>query len=320
MLVAGLAACPPDATPGPRFYPPDAATSDASGDGSKPDLPPQLTDQTVTIATWNVYRYFDTTCDSGACSPGDYEELSSDWFFGHRADAMASSIRGFGADIIVLQEVETQTCLEAIRTRLGPDFSIAELGEIGTPGSVDVGVVSRGTLLEVRTHRYKPLTTLSGTQTTFARELLEVHLDLDGWRVVVFAAHFKSKRNDDSERRLAEATAARAAAEATAAEFPDAMVVLGGDLNDIPGSEPLLALEDNQGLLRVAAEIPGGGDWTYSLGATTQAIDHLYLVPGGSGVHVPGSSAVIRTIGDLGLSQSDHAPLRAQFQRTQAAP
>ena len=62
--------------------------------------------------------------------------------------------------------------------------------ETGLPASIDVAVLSRGTLLEVRRHRDRVLTRPDGTKTTFSRELLEVHVDLRGQRLVMFAATF----------------------------------------------------------------------------------------------------------------------------------
>jgi endonuclease/exonuclease/phosphatase family metal-dependent hydrolase len=154
----------------------------------------------------------------------------------------------------------------------------------------------------------------AGGTTKFSRELLEVHLDIRGWRVVVFAAHFRSKFNDDPDRRLAEAMAAREIAAATAAQFPGALVVLGGDLNDTPGSPPLDALEAGGALSRVASDMPPGSDWTYTYFDDRLALDHLYLLTGTSGAYVAGSAVVVR-YGSPTLGDSDHAGLRATFER-----
>lgn len=270
----------------------------------------------VSIATWNVRRFFDTVCDTGACEQGDYEEVPSAWGFDNRALSIADSVSKLSADIVLLQEIETAACLDAVHGYLADTYSFAHLGEIGSPASVDVGVMTRGEMLEVRTHRETPIASPAGGHVLFSRELLEVHIDLDGWRVVVFSAHFRSQFNDDPDRRLAEAMAARAIVTATAAEFPDALVVLGGDLNDTPGSPPLNALEEGGVLWRVASEMLPGMDWTYSYLNKELALDHLYMATQSqTNRFVPGSAAVIRYGGDGAFGGSDHAAVRATFER-----
>ena len=105
--------------------------------------------------------------------------------------------------------------------------------------------------------------------------------------------------------------AARELAIQAAADYPDALVILGGDLNDTPGSPPIQALEANGGMLRVASEL-GEGAATYTYQGQAQAIDHLYLVETPGGVYLPGTATVIRS-NQRGLAGSDHAGLVATF-------
>ncbi len=86
------------------------------------------------------------------------------------------------------------------------------------------------------------------------------------------------KVSDDPGRRLAEAQATRDILLATAAEFPDAVVLLGGDLNDTPSSPPLEALEILSAMLRVGGDRPLSSITTYSWNGMDQAIDHLLVV------------------------------------------
>ncbi|MGC4117749.1 MAG: hypothetical protein QM765_24975 [Myxococcales bacterium] len=188
---------------------------------------------------------------------------------------------------------------------------MAVLGEMNYPGSVDVAVMARGTLLEVRKHAATtPLTRPDGTTTSFARELLEVHLDEGGQRVIVFAAHFKSQNSDDPGRRLAEAQGAAKIVAASAAEFPDALVVLGGDLNDDPGSDPINALTASGELLRVAQDLPPADQLTY-LGFGGHAFDHLFVATQARGTCLPGSVKAVCE--NSGYAGSDHCALRADF-------
>lgn len=266
------------------------------------------------FATFNVARFFDTVCDSNNCGDSqDYERQYSDAEFAFKADQITTGIEKLDADIVTLAEVENDTCLDALVER-NPDYTFAELGEIGGTATVDVAVMARGmTHIETRKHRADTELHLSDGRTQrFAREFLEEHFDKDGQRIVVFAAHFKAQRNDDPAWRLAEATAARQIAEATQAEFPDAFVYIGGDLNDEPGSPPLDALTSNGGLIEATRGLPADEIWTYAFVNTRIAIDHLLYVPADTGEVVDGTAEVVRDASGA-LGGSDHAGLRAEF-------
>lgn len=295
------------------FLPSDPTNGGDSGsESSGAELPPPDPSD-LAIATFNVRRFFDTVCDSGLCGAGDYEEVPTPTQFDYKADTIAEAIVGFQADVVILAEVETQACLDALAERLGDTYPTAVLGETGFAASVDVAILSRFPMVEVRRHADVPLQRPSGGQTWFSREFLEVHLDADGHQLIVFAAHFKAKVDDDPERRLAEATRARQIVDAVAAANPDALIVMGGDLNDTPDSPPLMALLADAGMKRVAEELVPD-DWTYSYQGVHQAIDHLLLSTAATGgQHIPGTTHVFRGEGNNGYGGSDHDALRANF-------
>lgn len=292
-----------------------AVTLPACGEGPRatpePPPPPPAEAVSVRVATFNVQRLFDTTCDTGQCSPGAFEEQPSQAAFDANVRRLATGIAALEADVVALQEIETKPCLDALHARL-PDYTVAIHGETGAPGSVDVAILSKGTLLETRKHASKPIPMRDGRTTTFARELLEVHLAFGDRTVVVFSAHFRSKNNDDPERRIAEAIAARGIVAATAAEKPDALVVLAGDLNDVPGSEPIDALERGDLLVRIARELPPSLQATYVYNGQPEAIDHIFVAAGVSHFYVPGS-VLVRKDGGRGYAGSDHGAVQADF-------
>jgi predicted extracellular nuclease len=269
----------------------------------------------IRVAAFNVRRYFDTVCDSGACGPADFEALPSQVEFEAKTERLANGIAALQADVIALEEIETQGCLDALVARLarkGASFPVAHLGETGAPASVDVAVLSRGTQPEIRTHRDVPLLRPDGTATTFSRELLEVRTSFGARRVVMFAAHFRSKVDDDPGRRVAEANGARDIVSAVAVELPDALVVLGGDLNDTPGSEALDALERGGALVRVARDIPPAAQATYFFQGAGSAIDHLHVAANQARRYVAGSARV-HLEGTSGWAGSDHGAIEASF-------
>jgi endonuclease/exonuclease/phosphatase family metal-dependent hydrolase len=270
-------------------------------------------EKVLRVGTFNVHLFFDTVCDSGKCGAGDFEQAPSQAELDARADLIANAIRSLSADVVSLQEIETQVSMNALSSRLKDLYPTAIFAETGAPGSVDVAVLGAGKFLEARKHRYYPMVRPDGTSTYFAREFLEVHMELDGRRVILFSAHFRSKANDDPGRRLAEAQAAHEIVIASAKEFPDATVVLGGDLNDTPGSEPIEALESDSELLRVAKDKPLSEQGTYNWNGEAQAIDHVFLAASSRGLYVPGSASVMRDHPSGGLADSDHAALIADF-------
>ena len=87
---------------------------------------------TVRIAAFNVHRFFDTVCDSAACGGSNYEELPSPEEFSARASQLAAAIASLNAGVVLVEEVESQASLDALRTRL-PGLPWAVLGETGCP-------------------------------------------------------------------------------------------------------------------------------------------------------------------------------------------
>lgn len=275
--------------------------------------PPEPWEGPLHVVTYNVQLFFDTVCESGRCSLVDFEQSPSSSEFEARADEIADAIRAMNADVVLLQEVESEESLAALQTRLQDLYGVAVMGETGGGGSIDVAVLSKGRLSKVERHRHKVIPRPEGGTTRFAREFLEVHLDFYPHKAVVMAAHFKSKNNDDFSRRLAEAGAAREIVMGIVEENPEALVVLGGDLNDVPGSRALRALEEGDDLYRVASELEGR-EWTYNFRGEGVALDHLYLALKAGGKYIPGSSEVIRGEEGEGPGGSDHSALRASFQ------
>lgn len=273
------------------------------------------------VATFNVKLFFDTTCQSGACAAADFEQVLSPAAFDARAAQLAQAISGFEADVVALEELENQACLDAVLSGLAGVMPYGALGEIGTAGSVDVAILSKTPLEKVLTHRAsEPLTRPDGSRTTFSREFLEAHVRaVDGTEVVLFAAHFRSKSNDDPGRRLAEAQVSRRIVLDTAAALPSALVLMAGDLNDTPGSAPMEALTANGGLLRVAADLPVAEQSTYVWNGRGEAIDHILQAATPAGQAVPLSARTWKD-GSRGFAGSDHFALTADFEIPRPLP
>lgn len=268
----------------------------------------------VRIAAFNVRRLFDDRCDSGACGRDDFEAVLTAAQIEARTATLAERLLSLRADAVCLAEVETQPLLDKLAGKM-PGYVTHVLGEIGQTASVDVGLLSTLPLLETKRHRARTLYRPDGSVTSFTRELLEVHLDVRGKRAIVLCAHFRSKSSDDPGRRFAEARGAREVVTAVAAENPGALVVLGGDLNDTPGSPPLLELERGGALARTSAWLPDEQIATYWFEGRGAAIDHLYLSTASSGLlrYEPRSFRVAHDEGSRTFAGSDHAAVLADF-------
>lgn len=282
------------------------------------ELPPEIEPDAqlgtpMRVATFNVRRLFDTVCESGMCGPEDYEALTTPDELAARATQIADAIRKLDPDVISLQEIETQPCLDALLANLTDVLPYGVLGEIGTVASVDVAVLSKAPLEQVVRHRAnEPLALPDGTVTEFSRELLEVHTrSPNGVEVILFAVHFKSKSGDEPARRLAEAQVSARVVNEVAARTPDAVVLLAGDLNDTPDSPPLAALTAAGGLIRLADDLAPAAQATYFFAGLGQSIDHILLAPGHASTRVTRSSRAWRDNG--GFGGSDHSALTTEL-------
>ena len=160
----------------------DQNDRDGGGDDSgetKTDVPVTPAKATVRIVTFNVRKYFDETCDSGRCDADDFEKVFSGAEFVFRGNQLADALKTLDADIIVMQELETEECLDVIADRLG--FDHRAFGETFSNASLDVGIISKFIISDVK--RYRDSTTLelsTGGTKKFTREFLETEMDVEG--------------------------------------------------------------------------------------------------------------------------------------------
>ena len=155
--------------------------------------------------------------------------------------------------------------------------------------------------------------TQGGSTERFAREFLELHVDIEGKRVIVFGAHFISKRSSNSApRRWAEANAAGQIASGVAMDNPDALVVVAGDLNDTPESAPLQAMA-SYGLTLPSASVDPNALYTHVFNGDRQILDHVAYWPASHVQTHPDGLSVTRDDGKDGLGNSDHASPKQRF-------
>ena len=291
-------------------------TTPVQPDPKQPEQPdPKQPDKkTVRVATWNVHRFFDLTCDSGTCGSGQYEPANTQSYFNKKVEKIANGINGLDADVILLQEIESEMCMNSIQVSIGannyPNFAF---GETGSAASLDVGIFTRGTIDKVTVHRSDHVFTLSdGTEKKLARELLQAEITLpNGEQLTAFTTHLVSKATDAvGERRLREAEVVQQILASYVAEHPGRLIVFGGDLNDNPDSAPIQAIGKDGVLVSVTDGRPESEITTWS---GTDALDHIFIP---AGLKSAQKEAVI-VCGETtaqGYSDSDHCALRVDFE------
>ena len=294
--------------------------TDTDDDGENPEEDPcQAPDadkiKSVVIGTYNTHLFFDTNCDSGNCSSSDFERMPDDSEYNDKVNDLAESIHEINADIILLQEIEKDSCLKDLFEKSG-GYEEYYLGEQGYSASIDTGVMTKGKITYKNNHTGRiDCADCEGGKTTFSRAFLETHIKLGCRKIIVFSAHFKSKADDDAPRRLAEAAAAAKILKNTVKKYSDALIVMGGDLNDQPGSGTLEPFEQESSFLRVASELPTKDQATYSYRGDAIAIDHIFWVKSNLGSYKQGTAEVVKDAPSwYSLGSSDHAALKATFE------
>jgi endonuclease/exonuclease/phosphatase family metal-dependent hydrolase len=243
----------------------------------------------------------------------------------------ARAIREVNADIIALQEVENLPVLDRFNSRYlgGLRYVHRMLVDSHDPRGIDVALLSRFPIVAVRSYRHER--NLSNTALLFSRDCLEVDLDVDGKRLVIYVNHFKSMMDGRAATRArriqqAERVAAIIQERWQVQNFEGNYVVMG-DLNDYPeGSTSLGALLDHPGLVNVVRRLPEGEQWThYFAGANEyRQLDYIFLSSSLANLN-PAAPGIMRmglpyraeryagqrfdNVGEDNPKASDHAPV-----------
>ncbi|MDD5716318.1 MAG: endonuclease/exonuclease/phosphatase family protein [Sulfuricurvum sp.] len=152
----------------------------------------------VKIATYNVENLFDMNNDGT-----EYEEYipNGDWgwneaMYRTKLRNTASVIRGIGADIIGLQEIESETALKDLKAELNRQglYYRYYVFARGKNSSVNTALLSRYPIESGLRH---PV-----SHSRKYRDILEAKINIDGKFLRVFVNHWKSKSGPESERIL----------------------------------------------------------------------------------------------------------------------
>lgn len=284
----------------------------------------------VTVMSYNVENMFDVFDDPYTDDDGTDIKKRSEIV------AIAKAIAVANADVVVFQELENEHLLQGmVDTFLadkGYEYIAAQRTNSGR--GINLGVISKLPIKKLTSHRFKTLTHPDAPDQTwrFARDAMQVTVDVDGKALHLFNVHLKSNssRPGDTNSKLwrtAEAMGLKGLIRDMIKQDPDALIVALGDFNSNIETRPeqdrpwpataylRKAEADGTQLLNDAHDeikdynaritIPGSGPYPSAI------FDYVYASPKLHTLLVKGSAKVINQ--SALTSGSDHYPLYATY-------
>ncbi len=271
-------------------------------------------DDGVVIMSYNLQTLFDPVDQGGeydgfVVADGDWSEA----LYRSRIEALASAVlaaappggaKAAAPDVLVVQEAENARALRDLAEALGGyEYALSSPDEEAT---LSCGILSRFPVTAFRAHRVrKP----DASPSSVPRYLLEAELDAGGRRLVIIAAHLKSKLGGAEETEPERASAAAFVSSVVAARLaadPTLAVVVAGDFNENPdererveaayptalmpaesGPGPWLLISGDRSSLAPRGGQPvlfcpwdESGGYSYRYDGVDERIDQLLLSPG----------------------------------------
>ena len=158
------------------------------------------------IVSWNLQTFFDGVTDGSEYQ--QFKGTKSPWSekkYMARLEKLASALRAFDADLVVLEELEKAGQLHDIYNQLSGTFRFSSLYRYGAfasePGAaIGVGVLSRFPLSEARAHALD-IGSERARQPAL-RPLLELVIQRDGRKLTLFVCHWKSKSGGEEASEI----------------------------------------------------------------------------------------------------------------------
>lgn len=284
----------------------------------------------VTVMSYNVENMFDVFDDP--YSDDDGTDIKSR----KEITTIAKAIAAADADVIVFQELENEHLLQGMVDTFLADkgYTYVACQRTNSSRGINLGVISRLPIKSLTSHRFKTLKhpDVSDRTWRFARDAMQITVDVDGKELHLFNLHLKSNSSRPGDRnssywRTSEAIALKGLIRGIVKQDPNALVVALGDFNSNietrpeqdrpwPATELLRKPEaDGLQLLNDAHDeikdydkritIPGSGRYPSAI------FDYVYASPKLHTMLVKGSAKVIN---DNKLTAgSDHYPVYATY-------
>ena len=241
--------------------------------------------ETLRVATYNLENYGSTNRMTDSGFRLNYPKPEA------QKAALRQVIRGLNADVLILQEMGTQSYLDELCRDLAVDgvrFSRVALAEAGDEAR-HLAVLSRRPLIDLQVHRDLEFAYLGGTERV-KRGMIEATVSSEGGPVTVFGVHLKSRLTERPEdpassvRRAAEATAVRERIRARVGAGAVKRFIVVGDCNDTRSSRTLTHLQ-KRGRTEIARLLPAsdsrGEVWTHVFrrDESYSRVDHVLVSP-----------------------------------------
>lgn len=285
------------------------ATTKAGKPAPSPSKPGE-----VVVASYNLLNLFDEYDDPYRDDEGTptkpREEL----------ERLAESIRALNADVIAVEEVENRDYLERFVNVFLPEMGYRDvvLFEGNDRRGIDVGLISRIPVGEVRSRRHLRFPGHDGGVAKFNRDVIAVTLEpKDAEPFEVWVVHLKSNaggREAAEPIRLAEARELRRLLDEELTKNAAARIIVTGDFNDTYDSQTLQTIVGNSvnALWSAGSELKDPEMVTYNQGEYRSVIDFMLCSPEMARKFVKGSYR--NPQGSVETTGSDHNPISATFQ------
>ncbi len=273
------------------------------------------------IATYNLENLFDDHDDRKYS--GRNEDLDDAKPVDH-VKALAATIKRIDADVIAVEEIESEEVLRAFRDTYLADMGYRYLVSIdsGDDRGIEQGVLSRYPLEKAQVWPDLPLggvhpekfgdqpNDFAGQPITYRRSPLRVDVVVppektpskDEYRVTLFVVHHKSGRGGGYWREAESKKAVELIAQAEAATPGDDNVIVLGDFNALSIDDSVKTYLDrgfvSADKLARASETVKARKWkaaAWTSHASGRAIDMILLNPGVANEFVPESMFILST-------------------------
>jgi endonuclease/exonuclease/phosphatase family metal-dependent hydrolase len=188
-------------------------------------------------------------------------------------------IKALNVDVLCTVEVEDRGLLGDFNSQvLGAKRFVHHMVIDGNDErGIDVGLLSKLELRTIRTH----VDDMDGTSRTFSRDCTEYETRLaDGRSLWILCNHLKSQgfgaEASNDARRKKQAARVRAILEERF-DLANELVVVAGDLNDEPDSDPLTPLLSLPNLSNIVDTLPAGDRFTHIFGTKKSQLDYLLV-------------------------------------------
>ena len=261
-----------------------------------PPTAPKLTENQISIASFNMENYFDLIDDTG--DEAEPKPIALELALKQQKLAAALTQALGCPTLVAVQEVEKGVLLDELALLAAPDcgftYAVTHLESADVRG-IDLALMSNPNFVEIESAALMQTCTTLETgvidsnficparqDALFSRPPLLVEVMVAERPFTIIVNHFKSKRGGEAETaawRLAQANHVAGLVEAILAEDAGANIVVLGDFNDYEQSPPMLTLTENGHLENVLLRLPDETRYSFVFGGVSQLIDGILLSP-----------------------------------------